>query len=237
MPYPFNSEVTSVEELLKRADTAMYQAKGSGRNALCFFDPKMQSILEARVRIESWMRASIGEHFQLHYQPQVDSTGRVIGAEALLRWQHPEQGYISPATFIPLAEETGLILQIGEWVLREACSQLKQWNNDSRTSHMTIAVNVSAKQFKQADFVDLVLNTVFANVTPDYGRNGQCNGYFSVRRKPSKSGVDVMTDVYRAMLQEEEKAGPRDAMNASLGWLVNVLTQKGVSYEELVLSL
>ncbi len=78
---------------------------------------------------------------------------------------------------------------------------------------------------------------VFANVTPDYGRNGQCNGYFSVRRKPSKSGVDVMTDVYRAMLQEEEKAGPRDAMNASLGWLVNVLTQKGVSYEELVLSL
>lgn len=78
---------------------------------------------------------------------------------------------------------------------------------------------------------------VFANVTPDYGRNGQCNGYFSVRRKPSKAGVDVMTDVYRAMLQEEQKAGPRDAMDASLGWLVNVLTQKGVSYEELVLSL
>lgn len=78
---------------------------------------------------------------------------------------------------------------------------------------------------------------VFANVTPDYGRNGQCNGYFSVRRKPSKAGVDVMTDVYRAMLQEEQKAGPRDAMDASLGWLVNVLTQKGVSYEELILSL
>jgi diguanylate cyclase (GGDEF)-like protein/PAS domain S-box-containing protein/hemerythrin-like metal-binding protein len=141
------------DELLKRADIAMYQAKNSGRNALRFFDPQMQHLINARVSLEDNLRKALAhQQFILHYQIQVDSSGYTQGAEALLRWLHPERGLISPAEFIPLTEETGLILPIGHWVLDSACAQLATWQHSAVTNALVISVNVSAKQFFQADF-------------------------------------------------------------------------------------
>jgi EAL domain-containing protein (putative c-di-GMP-specific phosphodiesterase class I) len=132
----------------------MYQAKKSGRNNVCFFDPQMQIAINKRADLEQELHKAI-EHqqFQLHYQIQVDSTGRALGAEALIRWLHPERGLILPSHFIPLAEELGLILPIGEWVLDTACAQLRAWERDVLTRELTISINVSAKQFHQVDFV------------------------------------------------------------------------------------
>jgi diguanylate cyclase (GGDEF)-like protein/PAS domain S-box-containing protein len=152
----FADTADTVDELLKQADIAMYQAKAAGRNTLRFFDPQMQAALAARAVLEAALRLAIqGRQFILHYQPQVDGT-RVIGAEALLRWRHPERGVVPPAEFIPLAEETGLILPIGLWVLEAACARLKAWAGDARTSELRLAINVSAHEFRQADFVDQV---------------------------------------------------------------------------------
>ena len=151
----------TVDELLRRADTAMYQAKAAGRNVLRFYDPAMQDALEARAAIESGMRRALPlNQFRLYYQAQVHKDGQVHGFEALLRWEHPERGLVSPAEFIPLAEENGLILQIGLWVLQTACRQLKSWETDAETRHLVLAVNVSARQFRQADFVDQILRVV-----------------------------------------------------------------------------
>lgn len=162
----FTDSEIAVDELLKQADIAMYQSKSAGRNTLRFFDPEMQVNLAGRAVMEAALRLGIQyRQFVLHYQPQVDSAGGVIGAEALLRWEHPERGMVSPAQFIPLAEETGLILPIGLWVLETACAQLKTWAGDSRTRDLQLSVNVSARQFRQADFVDQVrqaLNTTAA---------------------------------------------------------------------------
>ncbi|MFZ6708361.1 bifunctional diguanylate cyclase/phosphodiesterase [Undibacterium sp. TC9W] len=145
----------TVKDLFKRADTAMYEAKTAGRNAVRFFDPAMQAILVVRMLLESNLRVALANNqFQLYYQVQVNSEGKLIGAEALLRWIHPDRGFISPADFIPLAEETGLIIPIGLWVLETACAQIKQWESSKDTRHLTLAVNVSAKQFQQVDFVD-----------------------------------------------------------------------------------
>jgi diguanylate cyclase (GGDEF)-like protein/PAS domain S-box-containing protein len=150
----FSDHGQSGEELLKRADIAMYQAKKAGRNTLRFFDPQMQVSITARVSLESELRKALGnQQFQLHYQIQVDSSHRPLGAEALIRWIHPLRGMVSPAQFIPLAEETGLMLPIGQWVLETACTQLKAWEQDAVTRDLILAVNVSAKQFHQADFV------------------------------------------------------------------------------------
>ncbi|MGO9770906.1 MAG: EAL domain-containing protein [Roseiarcus sp.] len=147
----------SLDELLKQADIAMYQAKSAGRNTLRFFDPVMQGALAARTVLESELRLGVHDRqFVLHYQPQVDGAGAFIGAEALLRWRHPERGLVAPGEFIPLAEETGLILPIGRWVLQAACSRLKDWAGDARTRELSLAVNVSARQFRQSDFVDQV---------------------------------------------------------------------------------
>jgi EAL domain-containing protein (putative c-di-GMP-specific phosphodiesterase class I) len=152
----FNDGVNTVEELLKQADIAMYQAKSAGRNTLRFFDPDMQAVLTVRADLEAALRLGIQSHqFVLHYQPQVNGKG-IIGAEALIRWEHPQRGMISPAQFIPLAEETGLILPIGQWVLEEACAQLKAWEVDAQTRDLKLAINVSALQFRQANFIDQV---------------------------------------------------------------------------------
>ncbi|MGD0642241.1 MAG: EAL domain-containing protein, partial [Roseiarcus sp.] len=153
----FIDAVDSLDELLKQADIAMYQAKSAGRNTLRFFDPDMQGALAARTVLDSALRLAIRDRqFVLHYQPQVDGAGGLIGAEALLRWRHPERGLVAPGEFIPLAEETGLILPIGRWVLEAACSRLKDWAADPRTRGLNLAINVSARQFRQADFVDQV---------------------------------------------------------------------------------
>ena len=147
-----------LDELLKQADTAMYEAKKSGRNALRFFDPKMQVELELRAQLEVGVREALRkQEFQLYYQMQVNQSGKILGAEVLLRWIHPEQGIISPIQFIPLAEETGLIIPIGTWVLVSACQQIKVWESDPQTSGLKLAVNVSVRQFRQTDFVEQVL--------------------------------------------------------------------------------
>jgi len=139
----------------------MYQVKQSGRNALRFFDPNMQSVINARAALEDELRAAIKkQQFQLHYQIQVDSSLRPLGAEALVRWIHPERNLVPPNQFIPLAEETGLIVPIGQWVLETACTQLKAWQQDALTRDLILAVNVSAQQFRQADFVAQVQSAV-----------------------------------------------------------------------------
>ncbi|MEK7810558.1 MAG: EAL domain-containing protein [Pseudomonadota bacterium] len=147
----------SVDELLGQADLAMYQAKKAGRNALRFFDPTMQAAVTARAAMENDLRHAL-EHnqFKLFFQLQVLNGCRIVGAEVLIRWQHPERGLILPNEFIPLAEETGLILPIGQWVLETACAQLKLWEAKEDTRHLQLAVNVSARQFQQADFVGQV---------------------------------------------------------------------------------
>jgi diguanylate cyclase (GGDEF)-like protein/PAS domain S-box-containing protein len=150
----FNAEPISVNELLKRADLAMYQAKNSGRNAICFFDPLMQAALEEHARLSRELRhAQIQEQFSLYYQIQSDGLGHPVGAEVLLRWNHPERGILNPDEFIAHVEDSGLIVPLGLWVLRTACVQLKKWQAGPRSSELTLAVNVSAKQFHQADFV------------------------------------------------------------------------------------
>ncbi len=153
----FKGHQESVENLLKFADTAMYQAKAAGRNAMRFYDPQMQAVMEARIELEAELRCALElQQFRLYYQIQVDSERRPIGAEVLLRWVHPERGLVSPLQFIPLCEETGLILPIGLWVLKTACAQLKLWQGDVMTRNLTLAVNVSARQFRQRDFVEQV---------------------------------------------------------------------------------
>ena len=158
----FRGPVKTMEEMLKRADVALYQAKSDGRNTLRFFDPAMQAAVTTRAALESDLRRAVSEQNQLllYYQPQVDSSGRMVGAEALVRWQHPVRGMVSPAEFIPLAEETGLILPLGHWVLATACQQLAAWAALPETDHLTVAVNVSAKQFHLPTFVEEVLALV-----------------------------------------------------------------------------
>jgi len=146
-----------VDDPLKHADTAMYEAKTSGRNTLRFFDPAMQAALEARATLEADLRnAFFQQQFSLFYQVQVNASGHPIGAEALLRWMHPEHGLVMPLQFIHLAEKNGLILPIGQWVLETACAQLKAWEADPLAVELQLAVNVSARQFHQPGFVEQV---------------------------------------------------------------------------------
>ena len=150
----FRNQAQPVQELLKRADLAMYQAKAQGRNTLCFFDPAMQAAASARSAMEGDIRQGIERHeFLLHYQPVVNESGQVLGAEALVRWRHPQRGMVSPGEFIPLAEQTGLILPLGQQVLRMACTQLAHWHQQPATRFWTVAVNVSAQEFRHPDFV------------------------------------------------------------------------------------
>jgi diguanylate cyclase (GGDEF)-like protein/PAS domain S-box-containing protein len=154
----FGDHPSSVDDLLKQADLAMYRAKAAGRNTLRFFDPEMQAAVTTRATLESELRDAVQKHqFLLHYQAQVDHEGRLTGAEALVRWQHPQRGLVAPADFISLAEETGLILPLGQWVLETACTQLAIWAKRRETAHLSLAVNVSTRQFRYVDFVDQVL--------------------------------------------------------------------------------
>ena len=157
----FGAQHEDTVEPLKRAELAMFQAKDRGRNTLRFFDPKMQAVVASRVAMEASLRDAVAkDQLVLHYQPQVAGQGQVTGVEALLRWRDPKRGMVSPAEFIPMAEETGLILPIGNWVLQNACKQLTQWASQPRMAHLTMALNVSARQFHQRDFVDQVLMTL-----------------------------------------------------------------------------
>ncbi len=153
----FQGADASTDLLLKQADVALYQAKDAGRDRLRFFNHAMQAAIDARATLESALRHAIGNgELCLYFQPQVDLQGHIIGAEALLRWLHPRQGSISPAYFIPLAEETGLIIPIGDWVVRQACAQLREWAGDPASRHLQLAINVSGHQFHQTHFVDQV---------------------------------------------------------------------------------
>ncbi|WP_296508118.1 EAL domain-containing protein [Rhodoferax sp.] len=155
----FFRRTDSIEELLKRADLAMYQAKSAGRNTLRFFDPAMQSAASARADMEADLRTALqDEQFVLYYQPVVSADGAVTGVEALVRWQHPHKGMVSPGDFIPVAEQTGLILPLGQWVLEAACAQLVAWSDTPRTQRLSVAVNVSTRQFRHPDFSTHILD-------------------------------------------------------------------------------
>ncbi len=157
----FSDHREIVEDLLKRADLAMYRAKAAGRNTLRFFDPEMQAAVTARAALEADLRVGVREgQFVLYYQPQVDREGRLTGAEALVRWQHPRRGLVSPGEFIPLAEECGLIQPLGQWVLEAVCLQLVAWSGRPDTAHLTLAMNVSAREFRHPEFVSRVLDVI-----------------------------------------------------------------------------
>jgi len=153
----FSGHGLSLEELMKQADIAMYQSKKAGRNTIRFFDPEMQNTINVHAKLQSDLLLAI-EHRQFHllYQVQVDSANRLLGVEALIRWRHPKKGLISPAQFIPLAEEIGLIIPIGRWVMETACAQLKAWQSDERTRDISISINISPSQFRQSNFAEEV---------------------------------------------------------------------------------
>jgi len=150
-----------LDEILKRSDIAMYEAKKLGRNQARFFDPAMQMELEKRTRVESDLGQAIAAgQFKLYYQKRVDCLGKTLGAEGLLRWVHPERGFVSPAEFIPLSEKTGQIVPIGRWVLQEACRRLKSWEKNGFTQKLMLSINVSTREFRHDDFVPQVLATL-----------------------------------------------------------------------------
>jgi diguanylate cyclase (GGDEF)-like protein/PAS domain S-box-containing protein len=153
----FQGQTSTAAELLKQADLALYQSKDAGRNTLRFFNQDMQTMLEARTSLEEDLRSALpAEEFTLHYQPQMDFAGRMIGAEALIRWSHPKRGLVNPVDFIPLIEENGLIVPVGHWVLETACKQLAAWSSSPLTRDLRMSVNVSPRQFRQADFVEQI---------------------------------------------------------------------------------
>jgi diguanylate cyclase (GGDEF)-like protein/PAS domain S-box-containing protein len=156
----FGDKRESTSEVLQQADIAMYQSKSAGRNTIRFFEPALQNAVNARASMEEELRQAIRlNQFELFYQPQVNST-HMIGAEALVRWIHPKRGLLSPGEFISLAEQTGLILPLGEWVLESACKQLATWGANREMSSLSIAVNISTRQFCQSNFVDQVVDVI-----------------------------------------------------------------------------
>ncbi len=157
----FGEKVETIAEPLKRADLAMYQAKSAGRNTIRFFDPKMQILVSQRVALEEDLRdAMLNDQFELYYQAQLTDDGKLFGAEVLIRWNHPTRGMISPAEFIPLAEETGLITILGYWVLHTATNQIAAWKDQEEFKDLVIAVNVSPSQFHQKNFVEQVIDVL-----------------------------------------------------------------------------
>ena len=164
---PFLGSQHSVGDLLRHADLAMYQSKAAGRNTLHFFDPQMQAVVLARAQIEADLRSALAEgQFLLHYQPQVNHLNQFVGVEAMVRWQHPERGLILPANFIPVAEECGLMVTLGRWVLHVACNTLRRWRTNPQLQHLTMAVNVSPRQLRHASFVTDVVRTLVITDAP-----------------------------------------------------------------------
>jgi diguanylate cyclase (GGDEF)-like protein len=156
----FSGKDKSLEELLKRADGAMYKAKKAGRNRLHFYDERVVAELEARYALDNWMRSSMNKYYKLYYQVQIGRDHKIRGVEALLRLDHPQQGLLLPADFMPLAEETGLTISIGAWILTSACEQLKRWSLVNSLSQLPIAINISVRQFYDKDFLDSVRKTL-----------------------------------------------------------------------------
>jgi diguanylate cyclase (GGDEF)-like protein len=157
----FDGSTDDINALYRQADMAMSRAKAGGRNAARFYDPVMQIAVDEKASLESDLREAIEKKtFVLHYQPQVDRKGRITGAEGLLRWKHSIRGDVSPSAFIPLAEETGMIIPLGQWTIETACYQLTEWAKESNTSRLTLSINVSARQFRHPQFVDDVIQIV-----------------------------------------------------------------------------
>jgi len=157
----FSGLSDTADDLLKRADLAMYRAKSQGRNVMCFFDPEMQTYVTRRAALRADLRRALqNDEFELFYQPQVNSDGFVRSAEALLRWRHPQRGMVPPNEFIPLAEDGGLIVELGSWVLETACAQLSKWAHDPMLEGLSVAVNVSLRQLLDTNFVNLVLEVL-----------------------------------------------------------------------------
>lgn len=153
----FQGDSTTVEDLLKQADLAMYRSKESGRDTCRFFDPRMEAALHERIELEASLRRAIEEQqFELYYQPQMGALGEISGVEALLRWNHPELGIVLPGNFIAMAEESGLILPLGQWVIEQGCQQLARWASRPETASLKLSINVSVRQFQRADFVENV---------------------------------------------------------------------------------
>ncbi|MGM9515583.1 bifunctional diguanylate cyclase/phosphodiesterase [Roseateles sp. DB2] len=157
----FGDNLLSASELMAHADTAMYQAKAQGKNTFRFFDAELQAVLATRAALETDLRQSIARRqLLLHFQPQVDEQGRVLGAEALLRWQHPQRGLVPPGVFIPAAEQCGFVLELGQWVLDAACRTLAAWAQHPRCCRLDLSINVSALQLRDAHFVNGVLDAL-----------------------------------------------------------------------------
>jgi len=157
----FGDAPAPIEELLKQADQAMYNAKAAGRNTSRFFDPQMQAVTAQRFALQHEIREALQQRqFQLYYQPQMDHTNTVVGAEALIRWLHPQRGMIPPIDFIPIAEESGLILQLGDWIVEAACEQLMAWSSSATTADIVLSINVSARQFQHPQFVEQILASI-----------------------------------------------------------------------------
>ncbi|WP_151671403.1 putative bifunctional diguanylate cyclase/phosphodiesterase [Nitrincola schmidtii] len=157
----FSDRHIGVETLLSQAEVAKYQAKDTGPGTVSFYDPNIQAEINRVAELESELRSALDlEQLILHYQLQFDEHSKPVGAEILMRWQHPEKGLISPLDFIPLAEESGLIVPIGKWVIESACKLLSNWQFNPSLRHMQLAVNVSAKQFRQENFVEMVLSII-----------------------------------------------------------------------------
>ena len=163
----FDGTLQNADELIKQADMALYKAKDAGRDQLCFFDNALQSEINQRALLQRDLRLALEQdELRLFYQSVVDADEQILGFEALLRWQNPQRGLVSPAQFIPLAEESGLIIPIGQWVLATACRQLAEWQHDPMRQVWTIAVNISARQLSQADFVQQVLQVLASSGAP-----------------------------------------------------------------------
>lgn len=157
----FVGQQSDVIELLKQADIAMYQAKSLGRNNVCYFDPELQARMGANAAISADLRIGLAkQQFVVYYQPQVDRQGVITGVEALVRWRHPERGLVPPGEFIPVAEDTGMILPLGQWVMDTVCRQLAIWADSPQTAHLSVAVNVSVQQFRHPNFVDSVVDAI-----------------------------------------------------------------------------